>query len=63
MAVCAADSYMRASQREIRRIVIEGGRLPGFSRVTGCTVLTELLRLMIWIRRLFVLRLMTGPAV
>ncbi len=63
MAVRTADSDMRASQLEIRRIVIESSRLPGINRVATGAILCKLGRFVIGIRRLRIIRLMAGPAI
>lgn len=41
VAVTARDRHMRSGQREVGRIVVDGGRLPCGSRVTECALCRE----------------------
>jgi hypothetical protein len=51
MASRAVDADVRAGQRELRRVVIEGRTLPGHGSVTPATVARETCGHVIWLRR------------
>ena len=54
---------MFARQRESRRVVIEGCRLPGSRSVAGEAIVTEVCRDVVWVRRALIISLMTGVAI